>query len=204
MSETPAAWRDVATWLAARAPASYSALRAGAGAVQVRDAERRLGAALPVALVALLQECDGTVDAADVDRDPDEYDPGLFLAQRHLLPLDGITAVHESADDAPRFWGPWIPFAVEDYALAPWSGLAVDAAGRLSGFRLSDGEPPSQPLEAPGYRSLDEFLRSLADAFLHARGPLMAEATPGLHQGALVWGPLPGESEPWQPLHGGA
>ncbi|MFE4330786.1 hypothetical protein ACFRQM_15465 [Streptomyces sp. NPDC056831] len=36
---------------------------------------------LPADLVTLLMVCDGTVDASALDRDPDEYTSGLFLAQ---------------------------------------------------------------------------------------------------------------------------
>ena len=35
-------------------------------------------------LVTLLMACGGTVDASASDCDPDEYDPGLFLAQPDL------------------------------------------------------------------------------------------------------------------------
>ncbi|MEU0744147.1 hypothetical protein [Streptomyces sp. NPDC006134] len=203
MSDVQRAWAALTGWLATHAPASHATLRPGATAAGVRSAESAMGVSLPPGLVALLTLCDGTVDASALDRDPDEYDPGRFLAQHHLLPLEAVAAVRGGAEAADAFWGPWIPFAVTDYALAPWDGLAVEPEGRLAAFSLADGTPPSEPLAAPGYGSLGEFLDSLAAAFLHGTGPLTQEAVPGLHCGALVWGPLPGDDAPWTPVHPG-
>ncbi|MFI1825659.1 hypothetical protein ACH41E_04280 [Streptomyces sp. NPDC020412] len=154
---------------------------------------------LPAELAMLLSACDGTVDTSALDRDPDEYDPGLFVAQHHLLPLTEIGAVRSTAGSTKEFWGAWIPVAVADYALAPWSGLAIDPDGRLAEFSLADGEPPS-PLAAPGYRTLTEFIEALAEVLTQDTGPLAGGVIPGLHRGALVWGPLPGDGAPWMPV----
>ncbi|MFF2638882.1 hypothetical protein ACFVUB_03445 [Streptomyces niveus] len=54
-----------------------------------------------------------------MDHDPDEYDPDLFLAQHHLLPLEAITLVRGTGESADEFWGEWVRFAVADYAVAP-------------------------------------------------------------------------------------
>lgn len=45
-------------------------------------------------------------------------------------------------------------------------------------------------------RTLAEFLRALAEALTLGIGPLTGDATPGLHQGALVWGALPRDGAP--------
>ncbi|MGW5677054.1 hypothetical protein ACWEV4_18585 [Streptomyces sp. NPDC003860] len=160
MSGILPAWTAIADWLVVHAPASHSALRPGATPAEVRSAEDELGVNLPADLAILLTACDGTVDASALDRDPDEYDPGLFVAQHHLLPLTEIGAVRDSAGSTGEFWGAWVPFAVTDYALAPWGGLAIDPDGRLAEFSLANGEPPS-PLTSPGYRTLIEFLEAL-------------------------------------------
>lgn len=199
MSDVSPAWATVTDWLATHAPASHATLRPGASAADVRSTEDRLGVALPSDLVTLLLACNGTVDASDVDRDPDEYDPGLFLGQHHLLPLEAIVPVRGSGPAAGQFWGEWVPFAVADYAVTPWDGLAVNPGGRLSTFSQASGEPPSQP--PAGRATLEEFLNTVAEAFTRGTGPLMTEATPGIHQGALVWGPLPGDGAPWTPVH---
>ncbi|MEV5887494.1 hypothetical protein AB0L74_33475 [Streptomyces sp. NPDC052020] len=167
------------------------------------SAESGLGAPLPPDLAALLTLCDGTADASAPDRDPGEYDPGRFLAQHHLLPLEAVAAVRGGAGAADAFRGSWVPFAVTDYSLAPWDGLAIEPGGRLAAFSQADGTPPSQPLTAPGYGSLGEFLNASAAAFVQGTGPLTREAVPGLHRGGLVWGPLPGDDAPWTPLHPG-
>ncbi|MFI8437278.1 hypothetical protein ACIGJO_26760 [Streptomyces sp. NPDC079020] len=203
MNDVAAAWAAVTDWTAVHAPASHATLRPGATEAGIRAAEGRLGTALPEDLAALLMVCDGTVDASARDRDPDEYEPGLFLAQHHLLPLDAIGRVRECGGDAGEFWGDRVPFAVTDYALAPWGGLAVDTRGRLAAFGQGYGEPPSGPLNTPGYGSLAEFLGAVAEALTRGTGPLMTEAVPGLHLGALVWGPLPGDGAPWTPVHPG-
>jgi len=91
--------------------------------------------------------------------------------------------------------------AVTDYSLSPWGGLAIDAQGRLAPFSQDSGEPPSAPLTSPGYGSLSEFLDSVTEALTQGTGPLMSEATPGIHRGALVWGPLPGDGAPWTAMH---
>ncbi|SCK62896.1 SMI1 / KNR4 family (SUKH-1) [Streptomyces sp. AmelKG-E11A] len=200
-SDVLPAWNAITDWLAVHAPASHTVMRPGATEADIRTAEQEWGVRLPADLVKLLTACDGTVDVSAPDRDPDEYEPGLFLTQHHLLPLKGIEAVRDSGGGAEQFWGSWIPFAVSDYALTPWSGLAVDADGRLAAFVLADGEPPSAPHVSPGYVSLGEFLDALAQALTEGTGPLMDEATPGLHRGALVWGPLPGDDSPWRAAH---
>lgn len=201
MNDVLPAWTAITDWLAVHAPASHATLRPGATVAEVRSTENKLGKRLPAGLVTLLTLCDGTVDASALDRDPDEYDPGLFLAQHHLLPLEAIAAVRNSAGSAEQSWGAWLPFAVTDYSVTPWSGLAVDAGGRLATFSQAGGEPPSGPLTSPGYGSLGEFQDALAEALTQGTGPLMAEATPGFHRGALVWGPLPGDSAPWTLAH---
>jgi hypothetical protein len=199
MSEILPAWTAITNWLAAHAPASHAALRPGASAADIRSTEDELGVPLPSDLVTLLLACNGTVDASDVDRDPDEYDPSLFLAQHQLLPLEAIVPVRGTGEIAEQFWGEWVPFAVADYAVTPWDGLAIEPGGRLSAFSQASGEPPSQP--PAGHASLAEFLNTVAEAFTRGTGPLMAAATPGIHQRALVWGPLPGDGTPWTPVH---
>lgn len=201
MSAILPAWAAVTGWLAVHAPASHATLRPGATVADVRSTEHELGAGLPADLAKLLMACDGTVDASAHDRDPDEYDPGLFLAQHHLLPLEALAEVRESTENTEQFWGPWVPFAVTDYALPPWGGLAVDAGGRLATFDLAGGDPPSEPLTTPGYGSLNEFLDALAEILIQGTGPLTAAGVPGIHRGALVWGPLPGDGAPWTPVH---
>ncbi|RNG34299.1 hypothetical protein [Streptomyces botrytidirepellens] len=201
MSDVRPAWTAIAHWLAVHAPASHATLRPGAAVADVRSAEVELGMGLPADLVTLLLVCDGTVDVSALDRDPDEYDPGLFLAQHHLLPLEEIVHVRGSGGNTDQFWGSWVPFAVTDYSLPPWGGLAIDAEGRLATFSQDGGEPPSAPLTSPGHGSLSEFLDTVAEALTQGTGPLMAEATPGIHRGALVWGPLPGDGAPWTPAH---
>ncbi|MFD9601560.1 hypothetical protein [Streptomyces sp. NPDC059970] len=201
MRDVLPAWAAITDWLAVHAPASHATLRPGAAVAAVRSAEDELGVGLPADLVTLLMMCDGTVDASALDRDPDEYAPGLFLAQHHLLPLEAIVAVRNSGGNAEQFWGAWVPFAVADYSLAPWGGLAVEAGGRLATFSQADGEPPSGPLTFPGYGCLSEFLDTVAEAVTQGTGPLMTEATPGFHRGALVWGPLPGDGAPWTSAH---
>jgi hypothetical protein len=200
MSDLLSTWNTITGWLAANAPASHRALRPGATAAAIRSAEDGTGASLPTGLVILLSASGGTVDTSARDRDPDEYDPGLFFAQHHLLPPEAIAEVRDSAATAD-FWGSWTPFAVTDFFLAPWDGLAIDAEGRLASFQLSGGEPP-QRLTDRGYESLDALLRALAEALTLGTGPLTAEAVPGLHREALVWGPLPGDDAPWTPVHG--
>ncbi|MFJ9821938.1 hypothetical protein ACIRU3_43240 [Streptomyces sp. NPDC101151] len=203
MTDVLPAWAAITDWLAAHAPASRAALRPGATVADVRSAEYELGVSLPGDLVTVLMAADGTVDAATLDRDPDEYDPGLFLAQYHLLPLEAIVAVRGSGGSVDQLWGPWIPFAVADYSVTPWDGLAVDAGGRLATFRQASNESPAGPLTAPGYGSLGEFLDSVAEAITQGTGPLLAEGLPGFHRGALVWGPLPGDGVPWRPTYPG-
>ncbi|MGV9849288.1 hypothetical protein ACWDWU_10910 [Streptomyces sp. NPDC003442] len=201
MSDVRPAWTAIAHWLAVHAPASHATLRPGAAVADVRSAENELGMGLPADLVTLLMVCDGTVDASALDRDPDEHDPGLFLAQHHLLPLEEIAQVRGSGGNTDQYWGSWVPFAVTDYSLPPWGGLAIDAEGRLATFSQDGGEPPSAPLTYPGHGALSEFLGTVAEALTQGTGPLMAEATPGIHRGALVWGPLPGDGAPWTPAH---
>ncbi|MCX4679020.1 SMI1/KNR4 family protein [Streptomyces sp. NBC_01433] len=201
MSDVPPAWAAISDYLAVHAPASHATLRPGASPVDVLCTEGELGMDLPAALVTPLRGCDGTVDASARDRDPDEYDPGLFLAQHHLLPLQEIVDVRGHEGKTDQFWDAWVPFAVTGYSLSPWGGLAVDAGGRLAAFDLADGEPPSKPLASPGYGSLGEFLDALAEALTRGTGPLLTGVVPGLHRGALVWGPLPGEGAPWKPAH---
>ncbi|MGW2331421.1 hypothetical protein ACWC5C_37470 [Streptomyces sp. NPDC001700] len=201
MTDILPAWTAIADWLAVHAPASHATLRPGAAVADVRSAENELVMGLPADLVTLLLVCDGTVDASALDRDPDEYDPGLFLAQHHLLPLEEIAQVRGGEGNTDQFWGFWVPFAVTDYSLSPWGGLAIDAEGRLATFSQDAGEPPSEPLTTPGYGCLSDFLDSVAEALTQGTGPLMAEATPGIHRGALVWGPLPGDGVPWTPAH---
>ncbi len=201
MSDILPAWTAITDWLAVHAPASHATLRPGAAVAEVRSTEDELGLSLPPDLATLLMVCDGTVDASAHDRDPDEYDPGLFLAQHHLLPLEEIAHVRGRGGNTDPFWGAWIPFAVTDYSLPPWGGLAIDVEGRLATFNQDGGEPPSTPLTSPGYGSLSEFLDTVAEALTQGTGPLMAEATPGFHRGALVWGPLPGEGAPWTSAH---
>ncbi|MFF4147822.1 hypothetical protein ACFY0A_42655 [Streptomyces sp. NPDC001698] len=195
------AWAAITDWLAAHAPGSHATLRPGVSVNEVRSAENELGVPLPAELLTLLTTCEGTVDASALDRDPDEYDAGLFLAQHLLLPLTGIVTVRGSEGNAEEFWGSWVPFAVADYSLAPRDGLAIDPAGRLATFHQASGEPPWRPLTTPGYGSLRDFLKTLAEALTQGIGPMMAEATPGFHRGALVWGPLPGDGAPWTPAH---
>ncbi|MFI2211596.1 SMI1/KNR4 family protein [Streptomyces sp. NPDC020141] len=178
MSDIALAWAAVTDWLAVHAPASHATLRPGATMAEVRTAEDELGVRLPADLVALLTVCDGTVDASAHDRDPDERHPGLLLAERHLLPLREISTVREARGTADQYWEEWIPFAVDDYSLAPWSGLAIDARGRLAAFSQAAGEPP-EPLASPGYGSLGEFLGALAEAFTRGAGP------PAVHTGSL-------------------
>ncbi|MEV4993808.1 hypothetical protein [Streptomyces niveus] len=199
MTDVPPAWAAISGWLATHAPASHATLRPGAAAGAIRSTEDQLGAPLPPDLVTLLRTCNGTVDASAVDRDPDEYDPGLFLAQHHLLPLEAIRLVRGTGESADEFWGEWVPFAVADYAVAPWGGLAIEPGGRLSTFSQANGEPPSQP--PAGHASLAEFLNALAEALTRGTGPLTAPAGPGIHQGALLWGPLPGDGTLWTPVH---
>ncbi|MEE4589726.1 MULTISPECIES: SMI1/KNR4 family protein [Streptomyces violaceusniger group] len=201
MSDVLPAWAAITNWLAVHAPASHATLRPGAAVADVRSTEEALGMGLPVDLVTLLTMCDGTVDASALDRDPDEYDPGLFLAQHHLLPFEEIAQVRGRGGNIDPFWGSWVPFAVTDYSLPPWGGLAIDGEGRLATFNQDGGEPPSAPLTSPGYGSLSEFLDVVAEALTQGTGPLMAEAAPGFHRGALVWGPLPGEGAPWTSVH---
>ncbi|WP_406506194.1 hypothetical protein [Streptomyces sp. NBC_01602] len=200
-SDVLPAWAAITNWLAVHAPASHATLRPGATGADVQSVEDGLGAPLPADLVTLLQTCNGTVDASDVERDPDEYDPVLFLAQHHLLPLGAIVAVRGSGESADQFWSDWVPFAVADYAVTPWDGLAVEPGGRLATFSQASGEPPSQPHTEPGHASLAEFLNARAEALTQGTGPLTATATPGFHEGALVWGPLPGDATPWAPAH---
>ncbi|GGZ36529.1 hypothetical protein GCM10010387_33240 [Streptomyces inusitatus] len=200
MSDILPAWTAVTDWLAVHAPASHATLRPGATPAGIRCTESELGVSLPADLITLLTACDGTVDASALERDSDEYDPGLFLAQHHLLPLEEIAVVRDSGGSSEQFWGPWVPFAVADYSLPPWGGLAVDAAGRLAAFSLADGEPPT-PHASAGHGTLAEFLNALAQAFTRGTGPLTDHTTPGLHRGALVWGPLPDDGTPWPPVH---
>ncbi|GGZ59863.1 hypothetical protein GCM10010387_62040 [Streptomyces inusitatus] len=200
MSDILPAWTAVTDWLAVYAPASHATLRPGVTPADIRSTESELGVSLPADLITLLTTHDGTVDASTLDRDSDEYDPGLFLAQYHLLPLDRIAAVRDSGGSSEQFWGPWVPFAVADYSLPPWDGLAVDATGRLAAFSLADGEPPT-PHASPAHGTLSEFLNALAEALTRGTGPLMDRTTPGLHRSALVWGPLPGDGAPWTPVH---
>ncbi|MFE2446242.1 hypothetical protein ACH4TQ_48345 [Streptomyces sp. NPDC021218] len=201
MSDVLHAWTAITDWLAVHAPASHATLRSGAAVAKVRSTEDELGLSLPADLARLLMVCDGTVDASAHDRDPDEYDPGLFLAQHHLLPLEEIAHVRGRGGNTDPFWGSWVPFAVTDYSLLPWGGLAVDAGGRLATFHLAGGEPPSEPLTSPGYGSLSEFLAALAEALTQGTGPLADAVVPGFHRGALVWGPLPGDGAPWTSAH---
>ncbi|MCQ8193218.1 hypothetical protein [Streptomyces rugosispiralis] len=174
MSDVLSAWAAITDWLAVHAPASHATLRPGAAVADVRSTEDELGLSLPAELATLLTVCDGTVDASAHDRDPDEYDPGLFLAQHHLLPLEEIAHVRGGGGNTDPFWGSWVPFAVTDYSLPPWGGLAIDAGGRLATFHLAGGEPPSEPLTSPGYGSLGEFLAALAEALTQGTGPLRA------------------------------
>ncbi|MGW9130258.1 hypothetical protein [Streptomyces sp. NPDC055681] len=157
MSDVLPAWAAITNWLALHAPASHATLRPGATGADVQSVQDGLGAPLPADLVTLLLTCNGTVDASDVERDPDEYDPGLFLAQHHLLPLGAIVAVRGSGGSAHQFCSDWVPFA--------------------------------------------EFLNALAEALTQGTGPLTATATSGFHEGALVWGPLPGDATPWPAAH---
>ncbi|MFH8616161.1 SMI1/KNR4 family protein [Streptomyces sp. NPDC017979] len=202
MSGILPAWTAITDWLAAHAPASHAALQPGATPSDVRTAEAELGVALPADLMALLAVCNGTVDASALERDPDEHDPGLFVAQHHLLPLAEITAVRESVGGPEDFWGAWVPFAVADYSLAPWGGLAIDPDGRLAGFSLANGEPPAL-LVAPGHRTLAEFLDALAEALTRGTGPLTGEIQPGLHHGSPGWGRPPGGGAPLPPARPG-
>ncbi|TMU98574.1 hypothetical protein [Streptomyces sp. DASNCL29] len=192
MSDVLPAWTAITDWLAVHAPASHATLRPGAAVAEVRSAEDELGLTLPADLATLLMVCDGTVDASALDRDPDEYDPGLFLAQHHLLPLEEIAHVRGRGGKTDPFWGSWVPFAVTDYSLPPWGGLAVDAGGRLATFHLAGGEPPAEPLTSPGYGSLSEFLAALAEALTQGTGPLAAAVVPGLHRGRAGVGPFAG------------
>ncbi|MCX5315112.1 hypothetical protein [Streptomyces sp. NBC_00154] len=100
MSDVLPAWAAITNRLAAHAPTSHATLRPGATAADVQSVEDGLGASLPADLVTLLLTCNGTVDASDVERDLDEYDPGLFLAQHHLLPLEAIVTVLGSGESA--------------------------------------------------------------------------------------------------------
>lgn len=188
MSDLLATWAAITDWLAIHAPASHAAVRPNVTEDAVRSAEEQLGVVLPFDLVKLLMVCDGTVDSSVVDRDPDEYDPGLFFAQHHLLPLDAIVQVRGSGDAADQFCGPWVPFAVADHHLAPWDGQALEPGGRLAVFQQASGEPPSESLTIPGSVSLREFLSAVAEALTRGTGPLMAEAVPGFHKSALAWG----------------
>ncbi|MCQ6246933.1 SMI1/KNR4 family protein [Streptomyces malaysiensis] len=90
----------------AAAPASHATLRPGAASADARSTEDELGLSLPADLVTLLMVCDGTVDASAHDRDPDEYAPGLFLAQHHLLPLEEIARVRGRGGDTDPVPGP--------------------------------------------------------------------------------------------------
>ncbi|GAA2262933.1 hypothetical protein GCM10010145_42270 [Streptomyces ruber] len=136
------AWDRITGWLRTHAPVSYAGIRPPVDPAALDAAGAESGVRLPPALATLLTRCDGTVEPSAPDRDPDEYDPGLFLAQRHLLPLEAIAVVRGSGRQAEGYWGPWVPFAVADYSLAPWDGLAVDADGRLAVFGQGGGEPP--------------------------------------------------------------
>ncbi|QKW48331.1 SMI1/KNR4 family protein [Streptomyces buecherae] len=198
------AWNRVTHWLQHNAPRSLEALRAGASPAAIATLGAQLGLQLPVELRTLwsLTAGDDGVNGA-----------GCLPGNQALMPLEEVADFHRSRMDAQawqntlnaqrpaedRFVGwrsAWVP-VVSHGATDHTSGLYLDTAtgylGRWSRYR----EGPDE--------ELDTLVTYLEDAADMLEAPALAvRDTPGLVDGALVWGSGLGPEQEgrWRPLTG--
>ncbi|MFF5719177.1 SMI1/KNR4 family protein [Streptomyces buecherae] len=198
------AWRRVTHWLQHNAPRSLEALRAGASPAAITTLEADVGLQLPVELRTLwsLTAGDDGVNGA-----------GCLPGNQALMPLEEAADFHRSRMDAQaqedilnaqrpaedRFVGwrsAWVP-VVSHGATDHTSGLYLDTTtgylGRWSRYRESPDE------------ELDTLVTYLEDAADMLEAPALAvRDTPGLVDGALVWGSglVRGLEDQWRPLTG--
>ncbi|WEV29495.1 SMI1/KNR4 family protein [Streptomyces sp. 71268] len=197
-------WHRVTHWLQHNAPRSLAALRAGASPAAIATLEADLELQLPVELRTLwaLTAGDDGVDGA-----------GWLPGNQALMPLEEVADFHRSQMDAQawqdtlnaqrpaedRFVGwrsAWVP-VVSHGATDRTSGLYLDTTtgylGRWSRYR----EGPDE--------ELDTLVTYLEDAADMLEAPALAvRDTPGLIDGALVWGSRLGlqQEDRWRPLTG--
>ncbi|MEU3961505.1 SMI1/KNR4 family protein [Streptomyces buecherae] len=198
------AWHRVTRWLQHNAPRSLAALRGGASPATIATLEADLGLQLPVELRTLwaLTAGDDGVDGA-----------GCLPGNQALMSLEEAADFHRSRMDAQaredtlnaqrpaedRFVGwrsAWVP-VVSHGATDRASGLYLDTTtgylGRWSRYREGSDE------------ELDTLVTYLEDAADVLEAPALAvRDTPGLVDGALVWGSglAPELEDRWRPLTG--
>ncbi|MGI5169906.1 SMI1/KNR4 family protein [Spirillospora sp. CA-253888] len=200
------AWGRINRWLAEHAPNSYLSLQTGATALDIREAELRLGTPFPAELVELLGMSDGSVNLVQIDDDEEgEIWAGQFLNGHHLLSLKAICHhhAHLAAHQDPRIASEkWIPFAATYPDDPTYSGMFIDsegAVGRYGAFGGLDATPKM-------YASLSAYLAAVAEALEVGRGPAVTQHNvPAIALGALVWrdpvNPSPMNDVEWTPVH---
>ncbi|MEV7617365.1 SMI1/KNR4 family protein [Streptomyces sp. NPDC089799] len=196
------AWARITGWLAAHAPASYAALRSGAGEEDINALEGRLGTRVPAELRALWRLSAG---------DDGVCRAGCLPGNMALMPLEKVEVVHRMKMqhhahlDAPEvrrleeegytvwkaWWIPVIMLGPEDST----SGWYLDAESGFLGpwSRYNDNYIEERD-------TLVTYLEEAADMLEYPA--LATRDRPGLLDGRLVWidGLPPAEEDAWQPL----
>ena len=198
------AWRRITGWLKRNAPASYAALRAGAGPSAIAALEDDLGIRIPVELHVLWLLTAG-------DDGGDGW--GCLPGNRALMPLDAVAATYRLKMDAQAHQDTFNTDRPEDEKITVWtatripvvslgpadhtSGLYLDAESGYLGRWSRFNDDPDEVLD-----TLVTYLEEAADML---EAPALAVGDkPGLIGGALVWLSRinPAQKDRWRPWTG--
>ncbi|MFD7169752.1 SMI1/KNR4 family protein [Streptomyces violascens] len=195
------AWRRIEGWLREHAPATYAALGPGADDEQINAVENALGFAVPVELRMLW----GLVSGGNVKG------RGPWRDNNNLISLDEVIGHyrlklkiqadldenHEKfarleEDRAIAWQRLWIPvFSTRVYDTS--HGAFLDAGNGLMWKWTRYAYIP--PTDKDPQDSIVTYMEDLADALEY---PALAEDTPGLVEGALVWRSCVRAGEDWR------
>ncbi|GLX42223.1 hypothetical protein Sros01_82950 [Streptomyces roseochromogenus] len=198
------AWARITAWLVAHAPASYEALRSGAGEGTIEALEVGLGVRVPAELRALwrLTAGDDGVDGGgclpgNMALMPFEEVEVFYRQQlRHHAGLDALE-VRRLEDSGVTVWKPWWIPVISNGPADRTSGLYLDTESGFLGLWSRYNDTYLEERD-----TLVTYLEETADML---QAPALATRDkPGLVRGALVWGSslIPAHEEAWQPLTG--